>query len=208
VVAKAKATVEIMPEHVFDCGDIIGKVFDDKNRNGYQDEGEPGLPGVRVVTVKGLLITTDRNGRFHVGCADVPDSEIGSNFIMKLDTRTLPTGYRVTTENPRTVRLTRGKVTKLNFGASISRVIRLDMTKAMFADGTAVSPKLAGVVQQLVGILDAEPSTLRLTYYANGEGADAARRRLGAVEALVNAQWKKKRGRYKLPIEARIVGVK
>ena len=208
VVAKAKATVEIVPEHVFDCGDIIGKVFDDKNRNGYQDEGEPGLPGVRLVTVKGLLITTDSNGRFHVGCADVPDADIGSNFILKLDTRTLPTGYRVTTENPRTVRLTRGKVTKLNFGASISRVIRLDMTKAMFADGAAVSPKLVGVVQQLVGILDAEPSTLRLTYYANGEGADAARRRLSAVQALVNSQWKKKRGRYKLPIEARIVGVK
>ena len=31
----------------------------------------------------------------------------GSNFILKLDTRTLPTGYRMTTVNPETVRLTR-----------------------------------------------------------------------------------------------------
>ena len=39
VVGTARATVTILAEHVFDCGDIIGKVFDDKNRNGTQDEG-------------------------------------------------------------------------------------------------------------------------------------------------------------------------
>ncbi|MFC6491307.1 hypothetical protein ACFP9U_25420, partial [Nitratireductor sp. GCM10026969] len=50
----ATAEVEVVTEPVFDCGDLIGKVFDDLNRNGYQDAGEPGLPGVRVTTVKGL----------------------------------------------------------------------------------------------------------------------------------------------------------
>ncbi|MCR4269532.1 hypothetical protein NUU27_25460, partial [Nitratireductor sp. ZSWI3] len=44
----ASAVVEVVVEAVFDCGDILGKVFDDKNRNGYQDAGEPGLAGVRV----------------------------------------------------------------------------------------------------------------------------------------------------------------
>jgi len=125
-------TVRREIEHVFDCGEIIGKVFDDKNRNGYQDKGEPGLPGVRVATVKGELITTDKHGRYHVPCASIPDADIGSNFILKLDTRTLPTGYRITTENPRVVRLTRGKLTKLNFGASISRVVRIDLNSKAF----------------------------------------------------------------------------
>ena len=90
-----RASVRIEMEHVFDCGDVIGKVFDDRNRNGYQDEGEPGLPGVRVATVKGVLITTDKHGRFNVPCAELPDADIGSNFLLKLDTRTLPTGYRL-----------------------------------------------------------------------------------------------------------------
>src|SRR5690606_16381458 len=31
------ATVRIEPEHVFSCSDVIGKVFDDRNRNGYPD---------------------------------------------------------------------------------------------------------------------------------------------------------------------------
>ena len=53
--------------------------------------------------------------------------DIGSNFIVKLDPRTLPTGYRVTTENPRKVRLTRGKMVKLNFGAAITRLVKLDL---------------------------------------------------------------------------------
>src|SRR5690606_8905431 len=103
---EARAAVEILAEHVFDCGDIIGRVFDDLDRNGYPDAGEPGLPGVRLATLKGWLVTTDRHGRFHVPCAQMPDPRHGANFIMKLDTRTLPTGYAPTSENPRSIRLT------------------------------------------------------------------------------------------------------
>ena len=80
---------------------MIGKVFDDRNLNGRQDTGEKGLAGVRVVTVRGLIATTDEHGRFHITCAAVPDEDRGSNVILKLDERSLPTGYRLTTENPR-----------------------------------------------------------------------------------------------------------
>ena len=54
---------------------------------------------------------------------------------MKLDERTLPAGYRITTENPRVVRLTRGKITKLNFGAALTRVVRLDLSDEAFVPG-------------------------------------------------------------------------
>ena len=113
----ATATIRITPEAVFDCSDVIGKVFDDINRNGVQDPfdartevtdqeifldkygklappvpqdllGEPGIPGVRIATVNGVLITTDEFGRFHVPCAALP-ADIGSNFTLKLDPRTL-----------------------------------------------------------------------------------------------------------------------
>ncbi|MDO8991055.1 MAG: SdrD B-like domain-containing protein, partial [Sideroxyarcus sp.] len=106
----ATATVRVVPDPDFDCSDVIGKVFDDKNINGYQDAGEPGIPNIRLATVNGLLVTTDAQGRYHVTCAMVPNELRGSNFLMKLDERTLPTGFRVTTENPRDVRLTRGKI--------------------------------------------------------------------------------------------------
>ena len=209
VAGTAKATVTIIAEHVFDCGDIIGKVFDDKNRNGYQDQGEPGLAGVRLVTVKGVLITTDKNGLFHVACADIPDSDIGSNFILKLDTRTLPTGYRMTTENPAMVRLTRGKMTKMNFGASITRLVKFDLTNEAFVSGsTELKPQWLGSVDQLVTVLAQDKSTLRLTYFAKTSGSKLATQRAAAVEKLINEKWAEQSDHYQLSIETRVIGAK
>ncbi len=227
----ATAEVILRPEAVFDCGDVIGKVFDDRNMNGYQDgplgedlsaitdqtyeggkftsppevleSGEPGLPLVRLATVNGTIITTDEYGRFHVPCAELP-AGIGSNFTLKLDERSLPTGYRVTTENPRMVRLTAGGVTKLNFGAAIANVVDIDLTAAAFVGGTTdpTGGLLAGI-EQLVTQLAEIPSVLRLTYYMNGEGRDVARARLDVVEALIRDQWEAA-GRYRLLIERSI----
>ena len=59
VSGEATATVRVIPDPDFDCTDVIGKVFDDGNLNGWQDPGEKGLPGVRVVTARGLIATTD-----------------------------------------------------------------------------------------------------------------------------------------------------
>ncbi len=202
---EARATVEILAEPVFDCGEIIGKVFDDVNRNGYQDEGEPGLPGVRVATVKGWLITTDKYGRFHVPCAALPDQRIGSNFIMKLDTRTLPTGYRLTTENPRVVRLTAGKMSKLNFGASIGRVVRLDLKDAAFeGTGTALKKQWAKGIDQLITVLAKEESVLRLSYIDKGADPQLAKERINELRKLIDERWKRSGARYPLEIETRM----
>jgi uncharacterized repeat protein (TIGR01451 family) len=203
-----KAVVRREVEHVFDCGEIIGKVFDDKNRDGYQNKGEPGLPGVRIATVKGLLVTSDKHGRFHVACADLPDERIGSNFIMKVDTRTLPSGYRLTTENPRVVRLTRGKITKLNFGASITKVVRIDLNGAAFQGNSSkpVAKLDRGVDQLIAALANKRPSTIRLTYHAKTGDRRFARRRLKAVSDLMRKRWKRARGRYRLDIETRTVG--
>ena len=228
---EATAEIILRPEAVFDCGDVIGKVFDDRNMNGYQDGpngedlgaisdqtyesgkydvapviipgGEPGLPGVRLVTVNGTIITTDDYGRYHVPCAELP-AGIGSNFTLKLDERSLPTGYRVTTENPRVVRLTAGGVTKLNFGAAIANVVDIDLTGAAFVGATAEpTPGLLAGIDQLVAQLVDIPSVLRLTYYMNGEGRDIARARLDDVETLIRNKWEAA-GRYRLLIERTI----
>ena len=201
----ATATVEIMIEPVFDCSEIIGRVFDDKNRNGYQDEGELGLPGVRLATVKGWLVTTDAHGRFHVACAALPDQRIGSNFIMKLDPRTLPSGYRLTTENPRVVRLTAGKMTSLDFGVAIGRVVRLDLQDQAFEPGsTELLPQWAAGVDQLIGVLDEEQSVLRLSYIDPGADPELAEDRLRQVSDLIRDRWERLSGQYRLEIEMRV----
>ncbi|MGK9055390.1 DUF7507 domain-containing protein [Neorhizobium petrolearium] len=205
ITGQARAVVEIIVEPVFDCGDIIGKVFDDKNRNGYQDKGEPGLPGVRVATVKGWLITTDKYGRFHVACAELPDARIGTNFIMKLDTRTLPSGYRLTTENPRVVRLTAGKMTELNFGASIGRVVRLDLSAEAFVPGgIELAKQWAEGVDQLIMVLAQEQSVLRLTYLDTGSDPQLAEARVKRIKELIAEMWRQRKRSYPLEIETRV----
>jgi hypothetical protein len=112
----------------------------------------------------------------------------------------------MTTENPKVVRLTRGKLSKVNFGATISRVIRLDLTDTVFtAGGLSVSPKLKAAVGKLMGILDEEQSTVRLQYHIGREGKAIASRRLKLIEDYIASAWQQQSGRYKLPIETRLV---
>jgi len=196
----AEATVRIEPDADFDCTDILGKVFDDRNGNGVEDEGEPGLPGVRVVTVAGDLITTDREGRYHVTCPMIANADRGSNFILKLDTRTLPTGYRVTSDNPETVRLTRGKFVKRNFGAALLRVVRLDVQDAVFR-GEELAPDYLAKVDALIQTLEGQPSVLRIAYIPRGEDPKLVHARVAKLKALVEHKWGEKARRCRLVIE-------
>ena len=132
---EATATVRVVPDQTFDCTDVFGKVFDDVNRNGRQDSGEKGLPGVRVVTAQGLTAKTDQYGRFHITCALVPNEIRGSNFVLKLDDRTLPSGFRMSTDLMQIKHATAGKALKFDFGASIYRVVAIDLSDAAFEPG-------------------------------------------------------------------------
>ena len=131
----ASAVIDYIPEPSFDCTPVLGRVYDDVNENGYPDDGEPGIPGARLVTVNGETVTTDEFGRYHIPCAVIPDAERGSNYLLKADTRALPLGYVLTTENPRVVRATRGKFVKMNFGAAHRAKLRFDMSAADVVDG-------------------------------------------------------------------------
>lgn len=202
----ATATVRIVPDPTFDCSDIIGKAFDDKNRNGYQDDGEPGLANVRLATVNGLLVTTDSNGRFHITCADVPNEQRGSNFVLKLDERTLPTGFRLTTPNPGSVVLTRGKMAKLNFGATVHRVVRIDLMDAAFEPGSlALRPAWATSLTQLFPALAQDKSVLRIGYGRTGaEDAKLASDRVRSLQKYISDQWRDSAGTYHLIIETEV----
>ena len=198
----ATATVNVVPDPTFDCPDVIGKVFDDKNANGYQDQGEPGIPAVRLATARGLLVMTDAEGRFHVPCPEIPNEDRGSNFVMKLDTRTLPSGYRITTENPRDIRLTRGKVSKLNFGATIHRVVRLELSDSAFEANTEnLKPEWQKQLDALPKTLQERPSVVRLSYTRGSDSDDLAKKRVAAISKQIKGRWTALKGQYTLDIE-------
>jgi uncharacterized repeat protein (TIGR01451 family)/fimbrial isopeptide formation D2 family protein len=202
---EAAATVLVVPDPDFDCTDVIGKVFDDTNLNGRQDSAEPGLSGIRLVTARGLIATSDKNGRFHITCAVVPEEDRGSNFILKLDERSLPTGYRLTTENPRVQRATRGKMVRFNFGATIHRVVRIDIADGLFEpDTTELRPQWMSKINQLIEELRKKPSVLRLSYLGDVESEGMVQDRLKALKGEIISQWKQTEGGYQLTIETEI----
>jgi len=246
LVGPETADVRILPEAIFDCADVIGKVFEDHNGNGYQDDPaagrdggitdqnyygdgkggkggklsvapqpeptvERGIPGVRLVAPDGTVITTDENGLYSVPCAALP-ADRGSNFILKLDERTLPTGFRPTTENPRVVRLTPGVMAEINFGASIGKVVRVDLNRAAFTTGADGKPALGHAldlgIRRMVPEMAGEPIIIRLAWHIPaGAGATEVaegRALMRLAEKRIRAEWRKA-GRTQLRIETVIV---
>jgi len=200
------AAVRIVPDPTFDCTDVIGKVFDDRNANGYQDQGEPGIPNVRVVTARGLLVTSDPEGRYHVPCAIVPNAERGSNFVMKLDERTLPSGYRLTTENPRDARATRGKMVRIDFGATIHRVVRVELAASAFErDGEALQPQWRTRFEGLPATLEGKPSVVRIAYRLGEEPRELVDRRMKALVDDLRRRWRERDDRYPLVVETEVL---
>jgi hypothetical protein len=203
--AEAEATVRLVPDPTFDCTDVTGKVFDDSNRNGYQDAGEEGLPGVRLVTAGGLAATTDGHGRYHITCAIVPHESRGSDFILKLDDRTLPSGFRASTRPVQVQRATRGKALKVNFGASIYRVVGLDVADAIFEPGSVeMRPQWKPRINLLLNELTRAPAVLRLSYVADVESESLVNRRLGALKDEIMQVWEDHGCCYELVVEPEV----
>lgn len=199
----AAATVRVTPDPTFDCTDILGKVFDDANLNGVQDADEKGLQGVRVVSARGLIARTDAHGRYHITCAAVPNEARGSNFILKVDDRSLPSGYRLTTKNPLVQRVTRGKAIKFNFGATLHRVVRLDVADGVFEPGSAeMRPQWKPRIGMLLDELRKSASVLRISYLADVEDPQVVKARIEVIKREIADRWEP--GNYRLTIETEI----
>ncbi|MGH9569142.1 MAG: hypothetical protein ACRD4F_05855 [Candidatus Angelobacter sp.] len=201
----ATATVRVIPDQTFDCTDVFGKVFDDVNRNGRQDSGEKGLPGVRVLTAQGLAAATDQYGRFHITCALTPNEIRGSNFVLKLDDRTLPSGYRLSTNQVEIKHATAGKALKFDFGASIYRVVAIDLSDAAFEPGTTeIRMQWKPRLDVLLTELRKSPSMLRLSYVADTEDEALVQRRMQALKRQLTEAWDSEKDSYVLTIEPEV----
>jgi adhesin/invasin len=116
---KASTEVEITGDPMVDESLIFGTVYIDSNANGMQDKGEIGIPGVRIATAEGYIITTDQFGRYHLLNILGGEWGVGRNFIMKVDASSLPTGSTFTTANPLLRRLTPGIPVRFDFGVQL-----------------------------------------------------------------------------------------
>ncbi len=197
---------ELRQDQQLGCTTVIGRVFKDDNSNGLPDPGEPGIAAARLGEHSGLLIKTDEHGRFHLPCELVPNGA-GRNLVLKLDERTLPAGYKMTSENPRVVRVTRGKIAKANFGARLSREVMLNIGDCTFFDGKTGSrfhPSWPSTLASLMQVLDQGPSRLIIDYSsAAGLSDEALRARLTRAETDVRTLWKSNPRRYDLTISLR-----
>ncbi|OKH52548.1 hypothetical protein NIES2101_14020 [Calothrix sp. HK-06] len=102
---------------ISDCGTLIGRVFYDKNFDGEQQTGEPGIPNAVIILDDGNRITTDVTGLFSVA------NVISGSRTGVLDLTSVP-GYDIARNRKfkerrsqsRLVRLEPGGLARMNFG--------------------------------------------------------------------------------------------
>ncbi|QKQ73706.1 DUF11 domain-containing protein [Nostoc sp. TCL240-02] len=111
--------LKIRPGIVSDCGTIIGRVFIDKNFDGEQQPGEPGVPNAVIFLEDGNRITTDPNGLFSLANA-LPGSHTGVLDLSSVPGYTLAPNqkFRERNSQSRLVRLEPGGLVRMNFAVT------------------------------------------------------------------------------------------
>jgi uncharacterized repeat protein (TIGR01451 family) len=117
----ASYLVQIRPGILSDCGTILGRVFVDKNFDGEQQPGEPGVPNAVIFMDDGNRITTDANGLFSLAYV-IAGYRTGTLDLTSLPGYTLaPNLYRIEgNSQSRLVRLAPGSLAKMNFAVTPS----------------------------------------------------------------------------------------
>jgi len=107
---------------------------------------------------------------------------------MKVDERTLPLGYQMVCGNPKTVRVTRGKLAKMNFGAAPFRVVRMELFDDAFEpDGTGIGMPLSNALRNMpAGVLSDAPSSVLLQHMGQ---SPLAEQRLANVANALRSGW-------------------
>jgi uncharacterized repeat protein (TIGR01451 family) len=99
------------------CGTLIGRVFEDRNFDGEQQTGEPGIPNAVVFLNDGNRITTDPNGLFNVKCV-LPGYLTGVLDPLSVPEYRLAPNQKFIEGNSasRIVRMEPGGMARMNFG--------------------------------------------------------------------------------------------
>jgi hypothetical protein len=93
----------------------------------------------------------------------------------------------------------------MNFGASIHRVVGLDIADAVFEpDSIEMRAQWQPRVGVLLGELKKAPAVLRLSYVADVESEALVEKRLDSLKSRIMAEWESLDGAYPLVIEPEI----
>ncbi|HBE18935.1 MAG TPA: hypothetical protein DDW51_15330 [Cyanobacteria bacterium UBA11367] len=111
--------LKIEPGIISDCGTLIGRVFIDKNFDGEQQNGEPGIPNAVIFMEDGNRIITDPNGLFSVANV-LPGNHTGVLDLSSVPGYTLASNRYFSERNSpsRLVRLEPGGLARMNFAVT------------------------------------------------------------------------------------------
>jgi hypothetical protein len=102
-------------------------------------------------------------------------------------------------------RATRGKALRINFGASIHRVVGLDIADAVFEpDSVVMRRQWRSRIGLLLDELQKGPAVLRLSYVADLEPEDLVDRRVKALKSQIATAWEEINCCYELVIEPEV----
>jgi hypothetical protein len=102
-------------------------------------------------------------------------------------------------------RATRGKTLQLNFGASINRIVAIDLSDAVFEPGkTDIRVQWRPRLNLLLQELSKAPAVLRLSYVADTEDASLVQQRVEAVKRQLAEAWGTANYSYALTIEPEV----
>jgi uncharacterized repeat protein (TIGR01451 family) len=109
----------VRPGIVSDCGTILGRVFVDRNFDGQQQPGEPGVPNAVIFMDDGNRILTDADGLFSLANV-LPGYRVGTLDLYSLPGYTLaPNLYRLEENSAsRLARLSPGGLARMNFAVT------------------------------------------------------------------------------------------
>ena len=94
---------------------------------------------------------------------------------------------------------------RINFGASIHRVVGLDIADAVFEpDSTVMRDQWRPRIGLLLSELRKAPAVLRLAYVADVETEALVERRLEALKSEIMATWKQDGADYELVVEPEV----
>ena len=94
--------------------------------------------------------------------------------------------YEVIT--PRVQRATRGKTLRFNFGATLHRVVTIDVADGAFEpDSTELRPQWQPRIDQLLQVLKEATSVLRLSYLADIEAESLVKKRLAMLKRTLTS---------------------
>ena len=136
-------TLRLDPGIIEDAGTLIGRVFVDKNFDGEQQSGEPGIPNAVIYLEDGNRIITDPDGLFSVTNV-LPGVHTGILDLTSIPEYRLAPNVRFIERNStsRLIKLEPGGMARMNFGVTPTAAGEETESRRKIPDSEKLSPEI------------------------------------------------------------------